>query len=140
MALIVPKDSLQEFTQMERNYWNFTGFRTMIRLFQSAFTIDEDTLLADLEAIECDFIGYAAIPATGWADVGFDIDGRLIHRADAVTFTLTLGTQDVYGYFVTREDTGDLLWAENDPLAPVVLSLSNTDYIMRPRQTIGSEF
>ena len=55
MGLVFPKAGFSAFFSYQQAYWNDAGgHRAMVALFKSAFTIDENTTKADLEAIECE--------------------------------------------------------------------------------------
>jgi len=80
-----------------------------LRLFQNNYTPIETTIETDLT--EATFTGYSAISLTAanWTIP----DGGPATYAEQ-TFTSTAGSQnqDVYGYYLTQDTSGKLLYAE----------------------------
>lgn len=76
---------------------------------------------------ESTFTGYAAVTVAGWsAPVVAGHVGSTV--ASTITFTLTAGTQNVYGAYLTNAGNTRLYAAQVDPNAPVVLNTTVTVY------------
>ena len=81
---------------------------------------------------EANFTGYAAATASGWSAAG--LTGHVASTtANPVTFTLTAGSQNVYGYYLTDSTSGKLYAAERDPNAPVALNTTASTYQITPK-------
>jgi len=109
--IIVPSEALENWAQAQiEDLPTLNDCR--LRLFRTSNPIDADTTLAELEAAESDFEGYASVPLVGWTDATV-IDGKAITEADTVSFTATAtDPQDVYGCFATTIAGDKLWWAE----------------------------
>jgi hypothetical protein len=71
------------------------------RLFKSAFTVQVNTMLADLTAIEADYDGYAAIPLT--MTLGYvDPNANAIAQSQLLTFqpTGSVTPNQIFGWWV----------------------------------------
>lgn len=79
-----------------------------LKLFKTNLTVDEDTVLADLTAAECDYQGYAAVTDLDFPDATINgaEQGEVVSRL--VTHTKTTGGtgNTVYGWWMERTDTG----------------------------------
>lgn len=77
----------------------FNGFP--VRLYKSAFTVQVNTVLADLTAIECDYTGYAPIVVDMTAGYVDPINNAIV-QSQLMTFAPTgtaVGNQ-VYGWWI----------------------------------------
>jgi hypothetical protein len=102
-----------------------SSWPTTIHLFQNNFAVGVNPALASFT--ESTFPGYASQTITGlWTAVGI-ISPLVYSQTSLITWTLTAGSQSVYGYYVT-DSTPNLYWAENDPAAPVTLSVGSPNY------------
>lgn len=86
---------------------------------------------------EATFTGYAPVSLTGWsaASVASHIGSTTASNA---TFTITAGTQNIYGVYFTEPGGSPtkLYGAVRDPSAPVALDAANTNtYIISPSLT-----
>lgn len=98
------------------------GFSTAkLRLFKNNVTPDNTKVIGDFT--EATFSGYAAISLTGWSAAAVTAH---VAQSDptAGTFTITSGTQAIYGWYVTDSGGTVLYWAQRDPSAPVTLDAS----------------
>lgn len=139
MSLKVPTASRVKFADILRGAFNgATGLYA--NLYQSAYTPVDGSVLADFTSRVSTFPGYAHQPISNWVDGGLDASNRRIISADPVTFTLTSGTEAVYGYYITDGTPTILYWAELDPGGPVTLDTGHTLYLLIPRLTVTSEF
>lgn len=89
-----------------------------LRLFKSNTSISNTTVLSDLT--ESTFAGYSAQNLTSWS-----LSAVTAHVAKsdpaAISWTITSGTEAVYGWYATNSAGTRLLWAQRDPAAPVNL-------------------
>lgn len=89
-----------------------------LRLFKNNLVPDNTKVLADFT--EADFAGYAPISLSG-----FSVPSVAAHVASSspapATFTITAGSQNVYGWYVTNSAGTKLLFSQRDPAAPVAL-------------------
>lgn len=109
MALVLPNQG--ETIALEALVGKTAGQNLVLRLFKSNTTPGE----ADTEATytEADFTGYAAVTLTAasWSAT----PGAPSNIAYAQqTFASSAGSQNqnVYGYYLTQESSGKLVWAE----------------------------
>lgn len=101
----------------------------ILRLFKSNTTPSEtDTAGTFTEAT---FTGYSAITLTGssWSAPVTGAPTSITYGSQQ-TFTASAGGQsdNIYGYYMTRATTGDLVWAERDGAAPFAI-VNNGDNI-----------
>jgi hypothetical protein len=88
----------------------------VFRLIKQALPLTPATTKAELDAVECDFPGYAAVTlgefATGWTAPEGQADGgaRTISLENAV-FTRNAGgdAQTIFGWYLVPEGTGPVL-------------------------------
>jgi hypothetical protein len=92
-----------------------------LRLFKSNTTPSNATVLSDLT--EATFAGYSAISLSGWSAA---VVTAHVAQSDPSpgTFTITSGTQAIYGWYVTDSGNTKLLWAQRDTGAPITLDAS----------------
>lgn len=101
----------------------------------------EGDLISDYNGIhEASFPSYVRQNITGWTPSVLS-SGRALSAADLMTWTvlITSGTDIVYGYFVV-DSTGNLLWAELNPLGPIPMNDGGQSLSLMPRFTQNSEF
>lgn len=139
MALVVPRVALPSWSQWMNLAFNdgVTGLKC--HLFDAFYDPDDSTVLADLLAVEASFAGYAPQAFIGWGDVGFSIDGHLVVASDPVTFTLTAGSADIYGYFLTDLADSVLFLAELAASGPTTINTGSPNYTTHPRFIWASE-
>ena len=138
--LVIPDISLAVWGFFCRTFLNANPNLFKIGLYKSAYTPVRATTIADLTAIESTFTGYARQSCSPWADATYRIGGRYVAVATPVVFTLTAGTEDVYGYFIMDDGNTNLLGVEELVGGPVTLDLSNPNQYLIPRFTLYSEF
>lgn len=109
--------------------WTTTALK--LHLFSSNTTPTTSSVLADFT--ECTFAGYAAISMTGWAapSVAAHV-AKMLAAVKTFTRSTTGAAQNVYGYYVTDNGSTILLWAERDPLAPIVVTNEGDSYTVTP--------
>lgn len=91
-----------------------------LRLYKNNVTPTNATVLADLT--EADFSGYAAQTLVWGAS---SITAHIAEAAAAtLSFTISSGTQNIYGWYVTNSAGTRLLSVERDPSAPVAMDAS----------------
>jgi hypothetical protein len=89
------------------------------RLFKSAFTVQVNTLLSDLTAIEADYDGYAAQPVT--MSLGFvDPNNNAVAQSQLLTFAPTgsVTSNQIFGWWI---DDGVNVLMGGSLVAPVTL-------------------
>jgi hypothetical protein len=96
----------------------------LLRLFSNNVTPDNTTTLGGLT--EATFTGYAAVTLSGWSAASLAAHVAS-STANPITFTLTAGSQNIYGWYVTSAD-GELICAGRDVAAPVAMSLTVNTY------------
>lgn len=102
-----------------------------LRLYQNNITpSDTDTAATYTVA---NFTGYANIALTGasWNAAS----GGSIAYGSQQTFTLTGGSNSIYGYYVVQSVSGVLLYSERDPSAPFNMSVSGDNIKVTPTIT-----
>jgi len=65
----------------------------VVKLFKSSFTPNESSVVADFDAAEADYVGYAAETAV-WSPVGFDSSGEPLIISNSLNFQCTTDTAD----------------------------------------------
>lgn len=106
-----------------------------VHLYQGELTLSRLTTLAELEAAEADFTGYAHVEGTDMVGPFTDPDGRSKLMGALATFLASAtpagGSQTVGGYFVTNNGSTVLFWAEALP-TPVVLTAAGQGVAVVP--------
>lgn len=82
----------------------------IVRLYQEGYTPTESSTMADLDAVEADYDGYAEAAIVDWNEAGTDDDGEVIITADSTQFIPTGVTtpNSIGGYYVV-DSTGATL-------------------------------
>lgn len=108
----------------------------VLRLFKSNTTPGESTVAGDLT--QADFTGYSAITLTGasWTVTGGD-PTTASYAQQTFSSSANQGAQSVYGYYLTRASTGDLVAAERFSDGPYVIA-NNGDQIKVTPSLTGS--
>ena len=104
MAAIVPQAAENDtLTQMVNNFLN----TAKMHLIGTSMSVGSGTTLANLNANEATFTGYAAAALTSWTTPAIDGSGASISTTTQGLFTGTGagGTGNVYGYYIT--DSGN---------------------------------
>ncbi len=93
----------------------------VLRLYQNNITpADTDTAATYTEA---SFPGYSAANLAG-ASWGSASSGTITYGAQQ-TFTCSgTATDDIYGYYITQQSSGVLMWSERDGSAPLAIRVS----------------
>lgn len=96
-----------------------------LRLYSNNLTPTNAQVIGDFT--EATFTGYAAVTLSGWtaASVAAHVASS---TANPVTFTLTAGTQSIYGWYITNAAGTVLYAAGRDAAAPVAMSLTVNNY------------
>jgi hypothetical protein len=90
-----------------------------LRLYSNNLTPDNTKVVGDFT--EATFAGYAAVSLNFSADAV--VTAHVANdSADAVTFTITAGTQNIYGWYVTNAAGTVLYFSQRDANAPVGMS------------------
>lgn len=90
---------------------------TWLHLYQNNYTPVDGSVLGSFT--EADFSGYEAVLIDSWTASSI-VSGRARSVADPEVFTQDGGStgNDIYGYYITKGETGALLWAERGSGAP----------------------
>lgn len=141
--LQVPDEGERALLERLRDNFNAAVDNCNIHLYQSDLAFDADNVLSDYSAIESDFDGYASKQLTAWGVPSVpDGSGRAYVIETLRTWIVTGLTnlpQTVYGYYVSNDNTGELLWVQRAAV-PVALSLVGDFYAVIPKFTFRSEF
>jgi len=108
----------------------------IVHLYKTQVTPGPDLDLAAMDAVECDFPGYAASAAITWGDVHVDASSNAIVLGPLVPFLCTGDTipQDAYGYYL--EAIGLLIGVEPFPVP--LPARKNLDFIaVIPQMSYG---
>lgn len=139
MALKVPTASALTLLAQSQALWNGAG-PLKIRLYKNNYTPVNGTVIGDLT--QADFNGYTAGGTTlaNWT-TPTTVSSRAQTQADPVTWTKGVGGtgNSIYGYYVV-DGSGNLLWAERDPAAPIDLNTDGKQYLVLARFTEVTEF
>lgn len=92
-----------------------------LHLFKSNTTVDTDTVLGDLT--EADFAGYA-VQTLSFPGGSFVASHIATNQADPATFTISAGTQNIYGWYLTDDTDTILITSQRDPAAPVLMDVA----------------
>lgn len=89
-----------------------------LRLYKQSTAIDSATTLAELEAVQADFVGYAPIRLEDWTDAVI-VDGEAITEAATVTYEADEDQEgEIFGAYAT-DGAGTKLWFAFQFSAPV---------------------
>lgn len=135
MALLIPNEGeevmLRAILDLDIN----------LHLFQNDHVPAETDDPSDY--VEADFAGYVMEPLVSgnWVVTPGD---PAVGNYPNVTFTKAAGpSQFIYGYYMTKDVTGELLWAErfddNDPAAPYEMVNAGDVIVFPPRFTFRGE-
>jgi hypothetical protein len=115
-----------------------SSFALTMHLYQNSFS-PYDAMTIGMFT-ESTFGGYSALAITGWATPTF-VSPRAVMNASALLWTATGSglPQNVYGYYVT-DGAGNLIFAQYDPNAPVVLVNPGDPYAVIPAFSCRSEY
>jgi hypothetical protein len=113
-----------------------------LRLFSNNVTPDQTSTAASFTEVTGG--GYAAVPLTfaNWGIVSGDPSLATYNANQFFDFTgPTGGPGTIYGYFVTRDSDGHLMWSERFPPANVPFVPQNgSEILILPRFSAQSEF
>jgi hypothetical protein len=107
-----------------------------VHLYKSEVTPSALLTKADMDAVECDFSGYAASGAITWGAAHYDVNYNAIVLGGLVPFLCTddVDPQDAYGYYLV---SGGLLIGM-EPFAVLQPARKNLDYIpVIPQMSYG---
>jgi len=142
MVMVIPNEA--EVTWLKTAFAELGVNWHNLHLYQTDLTLDEDTELVDLEAVEADFSGYSA-PIFGWTGVVADGGtGKAKNvSADNVEFAHNGGgtSNDIYGYFITLKysSVDYLLCCERFSDAPRVMDTDTDSFTVTPTITLSQE-
>jgi hypothetical protein len=136
MTLVVQDSGLLRLLSYIRIY--FVAHPPILHLYQNDFT---PTLSSHLfEFVESTFPGYFAHGTNNWQlpTVAAHV-GTLVEVNETFTVTSVPGPQFIYGYYLTDQSTGDLLWAERDPNGPFLVQHFLDSYTVKPEITLRDQ-
>lgn len=111
-----------------------------MQLYQNNYTPVQGSTLADF--VEADFSGYTGPQAIiGWSTPTI-VSGHAKSLANMIQWTFGGGvtTNNIYGYYVISNTSGQLVFAERDPGAPKLMQPGSPPYQVIPAFTGISEF
>jgi hypothetical protein len=133
MAGIVNDDGIGDFLEDLKVGANFSAM--VCRLYSNNHVPAVTDTLANYT--EATFAGYANVAVTGWS--GVVVAGHVASTTSAtLTFTLTSGTQNIYGAYFTDPGNTELYGAQEDPNAPVTLNTTVSVYTVTVTFTLQS--
>ncbi len=133
MAGIVADDGVKDWLTDLTAGSHFSAMKC--RLFQNNHTPSTSDALSNYT--ESSFAGYSAVSLSGWSAV--TVSAHVASTTAAVaTFTLTSGSQSVYGAYLTDSGGTHLYAAQIDPNAPVNLNTTITTYQVTVTVTLQS--
>lgn len=138
MSMILPKTARTFWASVIQAALNGSA-ASYIHLTKSSITIDADTTIAALAAVEADFTGYAAWPITGWYDAGFDGSFRRLLYGLPAIFTRTAGSNTIYAAYMADGGNTSLRGVEALSV-PITVDASNPVLIYIPPMSIKSQF
>lgn len=110
----------------------------VLRLFQNNKVPAATDVAADYT--EATFTGYAAQPIITFAAPVLTAPREITSAAPMLFTAGVIGTgNSIYGYYVT-DLAGNLLWAERDTNAPILMTTTGDQYTIIPRFSLRSEF
>lgn len=138
MSLILPKVSRTLWAGVIQNNLNVTN-PVYCRLTMTSITINADTVVGDLNAVQANFTGYAQWPVTGWYDAGFDVSFRRLLYGLPAIFTRTAGSNTIYAAYLTN-GAGTQLWGVEEFSVPITVDATNPVLIYIPPMSVKSQF
>lgn len=107
-----------------------------LRLMKNDVALGLGTTEGDL--IECDFSGYAPLPLTQWGAAAADVSGNAAMQEVQHTWVQESSavTNTVYGYYVTLDSTGELLFAEKGQAGGFMMDSAGKTYSVTPTFTL----
>ncbi len=109
MSTISPAAEQTKLSQQAEINARVTAWTTPeLRLYQSAFSPGPDSVLADFDAAEADFDGYAAESLATFTPAGPDQDGGQTSPSNAAVFQKTAGaaTNTIGGAYLVGDPAG----------------------------------
>jgi len=138
--LVVPDASELRLLTYQQERWNDNG--VAIGLFVSNHTPVAGDLLADYEAIEATFPGYARGNVNDWVSPVSDGAGRARTQSlNVLEFARVANgaAETAYGYFAVSIEVNELLWAELFAVPFPIDDETADPILIRPRFTLRSE-
>lgn len=128
--LVLPTDALVYALGAIRDSIMTDG--NTLRLMKNDAPLGLGTNVDDL--VEADFSGYSPLPLTQWGAAMPDTNNNATMSEVAHTFTQTSPAVSnvVYGYFVTLDVTGELLWAEKGAPGGFAMDGAGKTYSVTP--------
>lgn len=131
MALLVPNGAEDIMLQYIVN--KDTPEDLIIRLYSNDVTPSEsDTVGTYTEVTGGGYAAITLVPANWTITPGTPTNGEHVQ----VTFSFTGGVGNVYGYYVTRQVGGELMWSERFSNAPFPINNNGDEIRITPRFTL----
>lgn len=130
MSLFLPNQGIVRLLDVLRLNWG----QLKVGLFLADRDPGDADTVADYQAMEASFPGYARQNLVSWTPALLIVDEFARTEADFVTWVrgMGAGSQTIFGYFVV-DPGGGLLWAENRPFAPMVMDTVGQTLTFMPR-------
>ena len=129
MALVVPNASEAIILRYIVN--TDAPENLIIRLYANNVTPDENSTEATF--IEATGGGYASIGLSTWSVIQ-GTPSQAEHTE--VTWTFSAAVGNIYGYYVTRQTGGELMWAERFTNGPFDIQTTGDEIKITPRLTL----
>lgn len=106
-----------------------------IRLYVNDYTPTQESVIEDFE--EAEFTGYVAhgVGEFAAAEIAGDVASATQDVDEEWMVTLTSGTDNVYGFFITDSED-NVLYAGRDPNAPVRMQVNGDEYSLKLTLTV----
>jgi hypothetical protein len=108
-----------------------------LHLHKNNLVLRDSTNVSEL--VEADFPGYASSVLTGalWA-ISAGAPSVAQYQSVSMVCSAAVSQQTIYGYYVTMDGAGDLMWGEAFP-TPQIISAAGNRIIVTPRLTARDE-
>lgn len=140
--LQVPQEGELGLLDFLKSFFNLS-INPQLALYNSNLAYSSAAVLADYDAIECTFPGYARVTLNSWGTVAVpDGSGRAYVVETLRTFIASSppgSPETIYGYYVRDDSNGRLLWVQAAAV-PRVITLTGDNYSVIPKLTLLSEF
>ena len=139
--MIYPNTAEKTLLSLMR-YW--LNNQCNLHLFTSDLTLDETTILADLEAVEADFSGYVAALASPFSAIAIDGSGKAYMDATYCGFQHNEGAtpNTIYGWWLHYTGNGfdnlPHLVACHKYTTPITMATSDDVIAVLPRIMLSS--
>lgn len=120
MALIVPNASEVLMLKFALGVLA-PNVNSSLRLFVNNITLTSGVTAASLTEMSTQNYSPITLINANWVVATVIVEAEGSYAEQTWTFDGTGGDTDVYGYYITDDTSGDLLWAERFPSAPITV-------------------